>query len=57
MGGASMVSLQCQSGSYLVGAYTCWSSVNGIPTAQIVCPTDVQGEDTCTKDTIIVQKL
>jgi hypothetical protein len=57
MGGADMVSLQCKSGSYLIGAYTCWSSVDNTPTTQIVCPQDVQGEDTCTTDTLLVQKL
>lgn len=54
-GGAKYVSLQCTSGKYLVGAYTCWSQINGKPNTQISCPTDVQGEDTCTSATLTVQ--
>jgi ribonuclease T2 len=41
-GGASMASLQCSSGKYINGVYTCWSTVNGVPTTQVVCPSDVQ---------------
>lgn len=54
MGGASFVSLQCESGKYLSGAFTCWSQSNGIPTVQQKCPTDVQSEDTCSSSTISV---
>lgn len=53
-GGASMASLQC-SDKYITGVFTCWSSVNGVPTQQIVCPSDVQGEDTCTSDTVLIE--
>jgi len=53
-GGSEYVSLQCTSGKYLNGAYTCWSKVNNLPTAQIVCGTDVQKEDTCTASTLTV---
>jgi ribonuclease T2 len=53
-GGATMVSLQCISGKYLSGAYTCWSQSNGIPVAQITCAADVQKEDTCTAQTLTV---
>lgn len=56
-GGANKVSLQCESGSYLAGAFTCWSNIGGVPTAQIVCPDDVQSEDTCTVDTLNVASL
>ena len=44
-----MVSLQCENGGYLSGAFTCWSmsSVDGSPDKQIACPLDVQGEDNC----------
>eukprot|EP01035_Chromulina_nebulosa_P020890 gene20890-27079_t len=54
LGGAAYVSLQCTSGKYLNGAYTCWSMVNGLPSAQIQCASDVQKEDTCTSSTISV---
>ena len=58
MGGLSMVSLQCdEDGHILSGAFTCWSQINGIPNSQIVCPTDVKKEDTCTADTILIKKL
>jgi len=50
-GGSTMVALQCTSGSTLTGAYSCWSQTNGIPQKQIVCPSDVQSEDTCTSST------
>lgn len=53
-GGASYVALQCNGGSYLSGAYTCWSQNNGIPNKQITCPSDVIGEDTCTSSTISI---
>lgn len=56
-GGASYVALQCESGSYLSAAFSCWSNVNGIPTKQIVCPSDVQLEDTCTASTLKVQSF
>jgi ribonuclease I len=54
MGGPNMVSLQCENGGYLSGAFTCWSmsSVDGSPDKQIACPPDVQGEDNCS-DTVI----
>lgn len=55
MGGAAYVSLQCESGKYLSGAYTCWSQSNGIPTVQQKCPSDVQAEDTCSSSTLTIQ--
>lgn len=57
MGGATYVSLQCTSGSYLSGAYTCWGQSNGIPTTQQVCASDVQKEDTCTSSTLTVESF
>jgi ribonuclease T2 len=51
-GGPTRVSLQCNSGNYLNGVYTCWSQVNGKVSSQIECPTDVQKEDTCPGSTI-----
>jgi ribonuclease T2 len=53
-GGASMASLQCSSGSYINGVYTCWSTVNGVPTTQVECPSDVQSEDTCSSSTLTI---
>lgn len=53
-GGATMVALQCTSGKYINGAYTCWTQENGVPTKQIVCPADVQKEDTCTGSSVII---
>lgn len=41
-GGANMAALQCSGGKYIDGVFTCWSSVNGVPTTQVVCPSDVQ---------------
>ena len=41
-GGPTMASLQCTSGKYINGVYTCWSTVDGVPTDQVVCPSDVQ---------------
>jgi hypothetical protein len=56
-GGASMASLQCESGQYLSGVFTCWAQQNSVPTTQIVCPSDVQKEDTCTASTLQVVAL
>ena len=50
-GGPTEATLTC-SGVYVSGVYTCWNSVDGVPSAQIVCPADVQGEDTCSSSTI-----
>ena len=44
-GGADKASLQCSSGQYINGVYTCWSTVNGVPTTQVVCPSDVQASN------------
>jgi ribonuclease T2 len=55
MGGASYASLQCTSGKYLNGVYTCWNQSNGLPTTQTQCPSDVQKEDTCTSSTLSIQ--
>jgi len=55
LGGPTYVALQCESGKYLSGAYTCWSTDNGKPSKQIVCPTDVQKEDTCTSSTLTIE--
>jgi len=52
LGGADHAALQCNGGKYLSGVFTCWSQVNGIPGTQQVCPTDVQGEDTCTSSDV-----
>lgn len=53
-GGSTFVSLQCTS-MVLTGAYTCWLQSDGVPTTQVACPTEVQGEDTCkSSDTITV---
>lgn len=59
MGGADKVSLQCDSGKYLSGAFSCWGmdSKTGLPTTQVTCPSDVQGEDTCSSSTISVPEL
>jgi len=56
-GGATSASLQCSSTKYINGVYTCWSQNNGIPVAQVVCPADVQKEDTCTSATLAVQSF
>ncbi len=56
-GGSSYVALQCDSGKYLSGAYTCWNQSNGVPTTQRTCPKDVIGEDTCTSSTLTVKKF
>lgn len=52
-GGSTKVSLQCDSGVYLSGAFTCWSKdSSGYPLEQIECASDVQGEDTCTSSSV-----
>lgn len=56
-GGAAYVALQCVSGKYLSGAYTCWDQKNGAPTTQRECPSDVVAEDTCTSSTLSVQSF
>jgi hypothetical protein len=56
-GGPTYASLQCISGKFLSGVYTCWAQENFVPTKQIVCPADVQKEDTCTSTTITVTAL
>jgi len=56
-GGATYVALQCDSGKYLSGAYTCWNQSSGSPSTQRACPTDVQKEDTCTSSTLTVRTL
>lgn len=56
-GGATYVALQCTSGKYLSGAYTCWAEENGLPTIQIECPVEVQKEDTCTSSTLTIESL
>ena len=55
MGGASFASLQCVSGKYLSGAYTCWKASNGLPVSQIACPSDVIKEDSCSSSTLSIQ--
>jgi len=54
MGGKTFVALQCTS-QVLNGAYTCWGrdSTSGAPLTQIVCPSSVQSEDTCTSSSTI----
>ncbi len=57
-GGANMVSLQCNGGVYLSGAFTCWSrNSDGSVGTQTVCPADVQTEDTCTGSSLVVTSL
>lgn len=55
MGGKTYASLQCVSGKYLSGVYTCWKQENGFPTTQTQCPSDVQKEDTCSSSTLSIQ--
>ncbi len=56
-GGSDRVALQCNSEKYLSGAYTCWSQSEGVPTAQITCPTDVLSEDTCSASDLVITVL
>lgn len=52
-GGMNLVSLQCDSGSFLSGVFTCWSmSHDGSPDKQIICPNDVHSEDNCSIDEV-----
>ena len=52
-GGTTKGILQCDSGSFLSGVFTCWSmDSSGHPSTQMACPQDVQGEDTCSAETI-----
>ena len=55
-GGISMVALQCEAGQYLSGVFTCWSIsiIDGTPDKQIICPTDVHNEDSCSNDEVII---
>mmetsp|Transcript_7170 Transcript_7170/g.10665 ORF Transcript_7170/g.10665 Transcript_7170/m.10665 type:complete len:223 (+) Transcript_7170:73-741(+) len=54
-GGPSYASLQCSGGNYVNGVFTCWGVDEAyMPTVQIECPEDVQGEDTCTSETLEV---
>ena len=57
MGGASMVSLQCDGSKKdtLSGAFTCWTQKYGIPGTQIICPDDVRKEDSCSTDILVVK--
>lgn len=58
MGGASKASLQCESGKYLNGVYTCWTrNSDGSVGSQVSCPSDVQGEDTCSSSSVSVTAL
>lgn len=54
-GGAAMVALQCNTGNFLSGVFTCWSQSNGKPNVRIVCPADVVLEDSCTDDEVHIQ--
>ncbi len=56
-GGPTKATLSCTTSKYIDGVYTCWSQQNGIPIAQITCPSDVQAEDTCTATTLVVATL
>lgn len=56
-GGASYVALQCESGSFLSGAFTCWTNEGGKPGKQMQCAGDVQNEDTCSASTLTVPTL
>ena len=54
-GGKTMCALQCTSGTYVVGVYTCWSmDAAHNPLKQVTCPADVQAEDTCTTTTVTI---
>lgn len=54
-GGKTKASLQCESGNYVVGVFTCWDhDSEGHPTTQVDCPSDVQAEDTCSATTLDV---
>jgi ribonuclease T2 len=57
MGGAAYVALQCESGQYLSGAFTCWAQSEGVPTTQLPCPHEVVSEDTCTSSSLLVTTL
>jgi len=57
LGGASKASLQCDSGVYLSGVYTCWTTSSGVPGSQVVCPNDVQKEDTCSASSLVVRSF
>ncbi len=57
MGGAKWASLQCNQGVYLSGVYTCWHQVDGLPTLQRECTTEVQKEDTCSGSQLIVSSF
>lgn len=56
-GGASYVSLQCSGGNMLTGAFTCWNQQSDLPTVQVPCTGDVQGEDTCTSSDVTIVSL
>jgi ribonuclease T2 len=56
-GGVKRVALKCENSKTLSGVFTCWSQSNGNPTAQVDCPNDVQGEDTCHDSTIDIISL
>lgn len=57
-GGKTMASLQCTSGKYLNGVYTCWlRNSNGTVGEQTTCPSDVQKEDTCSSSSILIQSF
>jgi len=58
MGGADNMALLCENGKYLSGAYSCWSmDSNGYPDSLTTCPSDVQGEDTCTSSTVQIPEF
>lgn len=57
-GGSTKVALQCDSGKYLSGAFTCWSKdSDGYPKDQIECANDVQGEDTCSSSSVTIPEF
>ena len=58
-GGAQYASLQCTSGQYVNGVFTCWerNSVTGLPTVQTLCPADVQAEDTCKSSEVTIKSF
>jgi len=56
-GGSSKVALQCNGGTYLSGAFTCWTQSNGFPIAQTTCPDDVIKEDSCRSEMITIQSF
>jgi ribonuclease T2 len=58
-GGPTYASLQCTSTKFINGVYWCFErdAVTYLPGKQIVCPSDVQKEDTCSSATLTVDSF